>query len=69
MQVHPDDQYARQKENGSLGKTELWYVADASKDASLIYGFNRDVTKEELRKALGDGTVLKLLQKVPVHKT
>lgn len=68
VQVHPDDQYARQKENGSLGKTELWYVADASKDASLIYGFNRDVTKEELRKALGDGTVLKLLQKVPVHK-
>ena len=34
-------------ENGELGKTEMWYILDAKPGAKLIYGFNRDVTKEE----------------------
>ena len=25
IQVHPDDAYAKEHENGSLGKTECWY--------------------------------------------
>lgn len=68
VQVHPDDDYARVRENGQLGKTEMWYVLDAAKDAKLIYGLRQDCTKEEMRKALADGTVMKYLQKVPVHK-
>ena len=28
IQVHPDDCYAREHENGSLGKTECWYILD-----------------------------------------
>ena len=38
VQVHPSDAYAREHENGQLGKTEMWYVLDAKKDAKLIYG-------------------------------
>ena len=68
VQVHPDDEYARIHENGSLGKTEMWYVVDASKDASLIYGFSRDMEKEKLEEALRDGTLTRYLQKVPVRK-
>lgn len=30
MQVHPDDDYAKMKEHGQLGKTEMWYVLDAA---------------------------------------
>ena len=30
VQVHPDDQYAMERENGQLGKTEMWYVLDAA---------------------------------------
>lgn len=41
VQVHPDDEYARTHENGSRGKTEMWYVLDAAKDSSLVYGFSR----------------------------
>ena len=26
IQVHPDDEYAAKNENGSLGKTECWYI-------------------------------------------
>lgn len=68
VQVHPDDAYAMEHEHGSLGKTEMWYVLDASKDAKLVYGFNHDMDRETLRKSLLKGTVEKYLQKVPVKK-
>lgn len=68
VQVHPDDAYAMEHENGSLGKTEMWYVLDAAKDAKLIYGFYHDMKKETLQKSLEAGTVEKYLQKVPVKK-
>lgn len=68
VQVHPDDEYAREKENGSLGKTEMWYVMDAAKDAELIYGFYRDMDKDTLQKSLEEGSVEKHLQKVKIKK-
>ncbi|MCC8102004.1 MAG: class I mannose-6-phosphate isomerase [Clostridiales bacterium] len=68
VQVHPDDAYAREHENGSPGKTEMWYVLDATKDARLIYGFYHDTDEKTLRKSLADGTVEKYLQKVAIQK-
>ena len=64
VQVHPDDAYAWEYENGQLGKT----VMDAAPDAQLVYGFSHDITKEQLRKSLEDGTVEKYLQKVKIQK-
>lgn len=68
VQVHPDDDYAGKNENGSLGKTEMWYVLDAGKDASLVYGFYHDMDKEALRSSIENGTVEKYLQKIAVKK-
>lgn len=68
VQVHPDDVYAMKYENGSLGKTEMWYVLDAVGDARLVYGFRRDMDREELKKSLENGTVEKYLQKVRIKK-
>ena len=68
VQVHPTDEYAKEHENGQLGKTEMWYVLDAGRDAGLVYGLNRNCTKDELRQAVADGTVMRYLQKVPIHK-
>ena len=68
IQVHPSDAYAKEHENGSLGKTEMWYVLDAEKDASLVYGFASDIDKKQLLTSLELGTIEKYLQKVPVHK-
>ncbi|MBQ6489619.1 MAG: class I mannose-6-phosphate isomerase [Solobacterium sp.] len=68
VQVHPDDVYAETYENGQLGKDEMWYVLDAKKDSTLIYGLNRTVTKDELRAGIEDGSITRYLQKVPVHK-
>lgn len=68
VQVHPDDEYARINENGSLGKSEMWYVVDARKDAHLVYGFSHDVEKKALEKSIEKGELEKYLQKVPIHK-
>ncbi len=68
VQVHPDDAYAAEHENGSRGKTEMWYVLDADPDTYLVYGFTHDITEEKLRKNLDQGTILKYLQKVPIQK-
>ncbi len=68
VQVHPDDEYAGEHEHGQLGKTEMWYVLDAAKDASLVYGLKRDCSQSEVRDAIADGTIMNYLQKVPVKK-
>lgn len=68
VQVHPDDAYARDHENGQLGKTEMWYVLDAGKDAKLIYGLKRDSSEAEMRKGIADGTLINYLQQVPIKK-
>ncbi|MCD7956303.1 MAG: class I mannose-6-phosphate isomerase [Lachnospiraceae bacterium] len=67
VQVHPDDDYAREHE-AQNGKSEMWYVLDADENASLIYGFAHPVTETLLRNAVAQGTLDKHLQKVKVHK-
>lgn len=67
VQVHPDDAYAREHENGQNGKCEMWYVLDAEKKARLVYGLREDCTAEVLRKSLEEGTVEDLLQYVDVR--
>lgn len=68
VQVHPDDDYARTHENGSLGKTEMWYVLDAARDASLVYGFLYDMDPSMVRRSIENGTIEKYLQRVKVRK-
>jgi mannose-6-phosphate isomerase len=65
--VHPDDEYALKNEN-EFGKTEMWYIVDADEGASLVYGFKKDVTREEYRQAIENNTLMDILNKVPVHK-
>ena len=67
VQVHPDDEYAREKEKDN-GKTEMWYIIDADVGASLIYGFKHKISKEILERAIEKGELDKHLQKVEVHK-
>ena len=67
VQVHPDDNYAMQAE-GEYGKTELWYVVDAAAGAELLYGFQHEITKEEFRRRIEEGTLLDVVRRVPVKK-
>ena len=67
VQVHPADEYAL-KHEGSLGKTEMWYVLEARPGAKLVYGFHHAVTPEIVREALENQSIEALLNHVPVHR-
>ena len=68
VQVHPNDAFARKYEKGQSGKTEMWYVLDAREDTQIVYGLYHDISREELRSGLEDGTLEKYLQKILVKK-
>lgn len=68
VQVHPDDDYAGENENGQRGKTEMWYIIDAREDSSLIYGLKEKITKEQLKESAVSGSMEKYLQRVPISK-
>jgi mannose-6-phosphate isomerase len=65
VQVHPDDAYAKEHENGELGKTECWYIIDCKQGAELVYGHHAK-TKEELKEMMEQGQWDKLLRKIPI---
>lgn len=67
IQVHPDNEYALRVEK-EYGKTEMWYILDCEEGASLYYGTNTEITKEEFRERIENNTILDVLKKVPVHK-
>lgn len=67
VQVHPNDEYALQWEK-EYGKTEVWFILEAMKESYLYYGFNKEVTKEEIKKCMEEETFLEILKKVPVKK-
>ena len=68
VQIHPSDEYAAKYENGQLGKSEMWYVLDAAPNATLVYGLNRNMEEEKLRKSIDEGTLEEYLQTVPIEK-
>ena len=67
IQVHPDNEYALKNE-GQYGKTEMWYIVDAKKDAFLYYGFKEEISKEEFAERIENDTLLDVLNPVPVQK-
>lgn len=67
IQVHPDNRYALKNE-GQYGKTEMWYVMDAGKEAFLYYGFKKEISKEEFSRRIQEDTLLEVLNAVPVQK-
>ena len=67
IQVHPDNRYALKNE-GQYGKTEMWYVVDAGKEAFLYYGFKKEVSKEGFARRIREDTLLEVHNAVPVQK-
>ncbi|MFZ7946934.1 mannose-6-phosphate isomerase, class I [Neobacillus sp. 19] len=65
VQVHPNDQFAREVEGVPYGKTECWYVLSAEEGAELVLGHYAQ-TEEELAKMIDQGQWDKLLRRVKV---
>ena len=60
VQVHPDDELAQKRGLGN-GKTEMWYVMQADKDAELVMGFNHEMTRMDYVKVMENNTLCDML--------
>lgn len=67
LQVHPNDEYALTQEN-EYGKYEMWYILDAKEGATIYQGFKGEVSSEEVKKRIQDGTLTEILNKRSVKK-
>jgi len=65
VQVHPDDEYALEREGGP-GKTELWYVAAAQPGASVALGLTKQMSPVQLAEAAKSGEIEGFLNWIPV---
>lgn len=69
VQVHPDDDYARQHEQaaGGVGKTEMWYAVSAQPGAQVMVGLKPGVTAESFRRAITDGVAEDCVEHIPIR--
>lgn len=67
VQVHPDDNYAMQYENGALGKTECWYVLDCEPNSEIVIGHTAR-TKKEFKQMVTHGQWENLLRKYAIRR-
>lgn len=65
IQVHPTDEQAAQVR--SLGKTEMWFVLDTDDGASIINGFAKDTSREEVLEKTASLQLPSILQTVNVN--
>ncbi|MBX9987783.1 mannose-6-phosphate isomerase, class I [Priestia aryabhattai] len=65
VQVHPNDEYANEIEDGELGKTECWYIIDCDDDADMIFGHHAK-SKEEFIQLIEEGNWDGLLNRVKI---
>jgi mannose-6-phosphate isomerase len=64
LQVHPPEEVASRL--GGEPKNEFWYVAAAVPGAELYLGFREPITRDQLEKALRDGTAADYVHKIRV---
>ena len=61
IQVHPDDAMAQSVHGQPFGKTEMWYVVSADKDAHLMSGLSTEITPEEYVSRVENNTITDVL--------
>lgn len=64
VQVHPDNDLAMEHHHVPFGKTEMWYILNATDDAGLINGFKTKTDSAQVQKAIENGTLSQKLNMV-----
>jgi len=65
VQVHPNDQYAKENEGYDFGKTECWYILDSEPGAELVMGHNAS-SREALEEQVNEKKWDELFRRVKV---
>jgi mannose-6-phosphate isomerase len=66
IQVHPDDRLAMERHQ-CFGKTEMWYIISAEPGASILAGFKEELSPEDYKRRVADGTIVDTLARHEVH--
>ncbi len=67
IQVHPNDALAAKRHNTN-GKTEMWYVVDAEKNAKLRSGFVKSISPEEYLACINNNTIADIIKEYEVEQ-
>ncbi|MBC7968224.1 MAG: class I mannose-6-phosphate isomerase [Fuerstia sp.] len=67
LQVHPDDDLARQFDPQENGKTEAWVILDSQPESRICAGLKPGVDAAALRQGLQTGQIEELLHLIPVR--
>jgi mannose-6-phosphate isomerase len=60
IQVHPDDKFAISI-GQPRGKSEAWYILSAAPEAQVALGLKQQITLQQLRAAVDDGSISTLV--------
>ncbi len=66
IQVHPDDKLARER-GSQFGKTEMWYIIDAEKEAKIGDGFSKKISASDYEKLIADGAIMDVISQYDAH--
>ena len=65
LQVHPPADKAASM--GGEPKTEMWYIADATPEASIVAGLRQGVTRRDFEQGIASGGVADCFHRIPVR--
>jgi len=67
VQVHPDDAWAEKLGEPDGGKTEMWHVLHAERDALVYRGFAAQETPDAVESAMRGGSLPALMTAIPMN--
>ncbi len=67
IQVHPTDEIAKMQ-GKERGKTEMWYLMDSDKDATLLCGLKKQITPEEYAQMVENDTIVDAIDRYEVKE-
>ena len=62
VQVHPNDEQAKELEGDPRGKTEAWIILATEPNAKLVIGMQQGTTQQAMADAIRDNTVEAMLE-------
>jgi mannose-6-phosphate isomerase len=60
IQVHPGNELAMKLHN-AYGKTEMWYILEASPDSNISNGFSKTINRDILLKHIKENTLINII--------
>jgi len=67
IQVHPTDEIAR-RQGKERGKTEMWYLMDSDKGATLLCGLRQKITPKEYADMVENDTIVDAIARYEVRE-